>query len=404
MQQVMTRELIARLPKTDLHVHLDGSVRIPTLIELARAGGVTLPSYTEAGLRETVFKARYTDLPDYLRGFQYCTSVMQTREQLERIAYELAEDNQAEGVRYIEVRFAPQLHAHPGLNMIDAVHAVDKGLKRATVEFNTRPEIVSGSEPPFKYGIIVCAMRYFEASFSEYYRSFLDLHNYFRGEEAYTLASLDLVRAAAHARHEEGLPVVGVDLAGPEKGYPPQAHREAYQYAHRMFLNTTVHAGEDYGPESIFQAITYLHADRIGHGTHLLNPESIRDPAIVDREQYVEKLARFIANRRITLEVCLTSNSQTHETYRDLAQHPFGMMMEHKLSVTLCTDNRTVSRTTVTDEIYKAVTTFGLTLKDVKNILVYGFKRSFYPGEYTEKRAYVRANMDFFDRLTPHSR
>jgi len=399
MSGPIPREFIRLLPKTDLHVHLDGSLRIATLIELARDAGVELPSYTEEGLRETVFKEAYDNLGEYLTGFGYTCAVLQSHEQLERVAYELSVDNQREGVRYIEIRFAPQLHTRRGFDTIDALRAVCAGASRARDEFNRRPEVASGQEPPFDFGIIACAMRYFDEHFSTYHRSFLELHRYSAAPRVYSLASLELAQAASQARHGEGLPVVGFDLAGPEKGYPPHHHREAYEYAHRNFLNKTVHAGEDYGPESIFKAITELHADRIGHATSLFNPDTVQDPDIADSRRYVQDLTQYIADRRITLEICLTSNQQTNPAYRDLSHHPFGQMMAHRLSVTLCTDNRTVSRTTVTDEIHKAVTTFGLDRKDLKNILVYGFKRSFFPGDYAAKRNYVRACMDYFEKM-----
>jgi adenosine deaminase len=399
MNASITREFIRRLPKTDLHVHLDGSIRIPTLIELAKESRVDLPSYTEEGLRETVFKDDYGNLGEYLKGFGLTTAVMQSREQIERIAYELAWDNLEEGVYYIEVRFAPQLHAKKGFDTIDVMRAVADGLGRAQKEFNSRPEVASGAEPPFAFGIIACAMRFFKERYSGFYRFFLEMHRYSDPDEVYALASLELARAAARARHEMGLPVVGFDLAGVEEGYPPMRYKEAYDFAHRHFLKKTVHAGEDYGPESIFQAITELHADRIGHATSLLNPDAIRSPLIQDRERYIRNLAQFIADRRITLEICLTSNQQTNPAYRELSDHPFGQMMAHKLSVTLCTDNRTVSNTTMTDEIHKAVNHFNLSMKDLKNILVYGFKRSFFPGDYPTKRTYVRRCMNYFEKV-----
>jgi len=386
METLITPELIAKLPKTDLHVHLDGSIRIPTLIELAREASIKLPSTTVEGLHDTVFKDHYQSLEEYLTGFGLTCAVMQNAEQLERVAYELAVDNQQEGVLYTEVRFAPQLHTHRGFDSIDVMRAVCAGLERAKAEFNRRPEVQAGEHPPFTFGIIACAMRYFNEHFSSFHRAFLQMHSYSPPERVYALASLELAQAAARARREEGLPVVGFDLAGPEEGFPPQNHWEAYEYAHRHFLQKTVHAGEAFGPESIFKAITELHADRIGHGTSLLNPKAIQDPAIDDRERYVEDLAQFIANRRVTLEVCLTSNQQTNPAYRDLRDHPFGSMMAHRLSVSLCTDNRTVSNTTVTNEYLKAVEHFGLSMKDLKNIVVYGFKRSFFPESYSAKR------------------
>ncbi len=399
MNVPITREFIKKLPKTDLHLHLDGSIRIPTLIELARESKVDLPSWTEDGLKRTVFKDNYGSLEEYLKGFGYTGKVLQDPEHLERVAYELAIDNQQEGVRYIEVRFAPQLHTHGDFDVIDVMKAVNRGLERAKREFNQRPEITSGSEPTFQYGLIACAMRYFDEHFSSYYKNFLNIHRYLDKDQAYGLASLVLAQAGAKAQQEEGLPVVGFDLAGPEAGHPPIHHREAYQFAHRNFLKKTVHAGEDYGPESIFQAITELYADRIGHGTSLLNAGAIRNPEILDRKRYVREMAQFIADRRITLEVCLTSNQQTNPAYRRLEDHPFGQMMAYRLSVTLGTDNRTVSNTTVTDEVYKAVTHFNLPLEDLKSIIVYGFKRSFFPGNYAQKRVYVRECMEHFERV-----
>ncbi|MBI5528665.1 MAG: adenosine deaminase family protein [Deltaproteobacteria bacterium] len=399
MDTIITRELLLRLPKTDLHVHLDGSLRIPTLIDLARGANVVLPSCEEAGLRELVFKEAYGNLEEYLRGFGYTVAAMQTREALERVSYELAVDNQAEGVRYVEVRFAPQLHARAGMDEVDVLRAVAAGMDRAKSAFNRRPEVASGAEPPFEYGIIVCAMRYFDERFSEYYRNFVEIHRYSERDRVFSLAALETVQAAVHARDDHGVPVVGFDLAGPEEGYPPMDYREAYTWAHRHFLRKTVHAGEAYGPESIFQAITELHADRIGHGTSLLNPQTVSDPAIKDKDRYVRDLAQFIADRRITVEICLTSNQQTTPAYRDLAWHPFGQMLSHRISMTVCTDNRTVSNTTVTDELWKAATTFDLSLKDLKNIIVYGFKRSFFPQNYAVKREYVRRCMEYYEKV-----
>jgi len=399
----ITRELIEKLPKTDLHLHLDGSIRIETLIELAREGGVDLPSFTVQGLKETVFKDSYDSLEDYLKGFGYTCAVMRKRENIERIAYELAVDNQNEGVRYIEVRYAPQLHACGEMTLTDTICAVNNGLHRAKSEFNLREAVVSGEEPAFEYGIITCAMRYFNRHFSDYFNDMVSVHPYSPQDKVFGLASLEMVGAAVEARKEMGIPVVGVDIAGPEKGNPPVHHREAYMLAHRNFLNKTVHAGEAYGPESIFQAITELGADRIGHGTSLFNPQAITDPAISDRERYVYDLVQFIADRRITIEVCLSSNMQTDPQIQRLEDHPFRSMMDNRLSCSLCTDNRTVSHTTVTDEVFKAVNAFNLSLKDIKTLMVYGFKRSFFPGTYREKRIYVRKCMEFFEKVTAGS-
>lgn len=387
------------MPKSDLHLHLDGSIRIETLIELARQEKVELPSYTVEGLCETVFKENYESLEDYLKGFGYTCAVMRTRENIERISYELAADNQKEGVRYIEVRFAPQLHAGGEMNLLQTIQAVDSGLARAKREFNHNPSVMQGEEPPFEYGIITCAMRYFNKHFSDYFSDIISVHSFSPEQKIFGLASLELVGAGIRARKELEIPVVGVDIAGPEKGNPPVHHREAYMLAQRNFIKKTVHAGEAYGPESIYQAITELGADRIGHGTSLFNPDAISDPEITDGERYVDDLVQFIADRRITIEVCLTSNMQTDPSLERLEDHPFRHMVDNRLSCSICTDNRTVSHTTVTDEVCKAVTAFDLSLSELKNIMVYGFKRSFYPGTYREKRDYVRKCMEYFENI-----
>lgn len=393
----ITEELVRSLPKTDLHVHLDGSIRLPTLIELAKDYSVDLPSYTSEGLRELVFKDRYESLGDYLKGFGYAVAVMQSEVALERIAYEFAVDNFSEGVRYFEVRFAPQLHVHQHMNTVMVIKAVNRGLARAKAEFNQTSAIKQGAEPPFEYGIIVCAMRMFNEKFSEYFHNLLSSHRYTPPKQVFGMASLELVRAAIYARDTHGLPVVGFDLAGEEAGYPAEDHQLAFDYAHKNFLKKTVHAGEAYGPESIFQAITDLYADRIGHGTYLLDPGAITDPEIKDPHHYVEQLSQYIADRRITLEVCLTSNLQTNPHMNSLAEHSFQELRKHRLSTTICTDNRTVSNTTVTRELMLASKHLELDLNDLKSIIIYGFKRSFMPTTYLEKRAYVRQIIDFYD-------
>jgi adenosine deaminase len=396
----MDRDLIRRLPKTDLHVHLDGSLRLETLIDLAHSRRVALPSETPAGLEELVFRPRYRSLAEYLEGFRYTAAVLQDAEALERAAYELAEDCQAEGVLYLEVRFAPQLHVQPGFDVPAVVRAVDRGLRRAADAFNRRPEVTSGRTPRFAAGIVLCAMRFFRPGFSLGFRRFFEALPEAPETEIHVAASLEVARAAARLRREDGLLVVGIDLAGQEKGYPAEDHREAYQVAHEAFLGKTVHAGEDYGPESIFQAIGDLHADRIGHGTWLFDETKITNPRIKDRRRYVQDLAEFIADKRITIEVCLTSNQQTvPELAEDLRNHPFGQMRQRRLSTTFCTDNRLVSHTTITDEILRAVDAFDLSPREVRDILIYGFKRSFYPGSYLEKRTYVRQVIDYANRV-----
>lgn len=394
-----SREFIERIPKTDLHLHLDGSLRLPTLVALARENKIKLPAYDEAGLRRLVFKSAYADLPEYLKGFAYTTAVLQTPAALERVGFELAQDNQAEGVRYIEVRFAPQLHQNGLMSCIDVMAALDRGLARAKEEFNSRAEVRGGDEPPFEYGIIACAMRMFAPGFSEYYDNLLSVHAHSDRKWVFSLASMELVRAAVEARDRLGLPIVGFDLAGAEAGYPAGDHAQAYALAHKNFLKKTVHAGEAYGPESIFQAITDLHADRLGHAVYLFDDHMIKSPDIKDKKAYVANLVQFIADRRITIEVCLTSNLQTIPAIRNLSQHSFRHMRKAKLSATFCTDNRTVSQTTVSDELLKAVQAFHITPKELKNFVIYGFKRSFFPGTYIKKREYVHRIIDYYEKI-----
>jgi len=386
--------LLAALPKTDLHVHLDGSLRVGTLIELARERKVRLPSFTEEGMNALVFKPSYADLGEYLAGFAWTCAVMQDAEALERIAYEFALDNFAEGVRYVEVRFAPQLHQHAGLDCRGVLRAVEAGMERAAREVNAA---LPPNGLPFRFGLIVCALRMFNEQFSTWYGDLMRALAKAPRRKVFGLASLELAREAVWARDEAGIKVVGFDLAGQEDGYPAADHQEAYDFAHQHFMHKTVHAGEAYGAESIFQAITGLHADRIGHGYLLFSPERILDPKIADRDAYARRLADYIADRRVTMEVCVTSNLQTNPAIGRPENHALRKMLDSRLSVTLCTDNRLVSHTTVTNEYRIAVDSLGVDHRRLRDIVIHGFKRSFYPGTYIEKRAYVRHAIDAYD-------
>lgn len=389
--------LLRALPKTDLHCHLDGSLRLSTLIELARERRIVLPSESESGLKDLVFKDQYRDLPDYLHGFAYTCAVLQDAEALERAAFELGEDCLNEGVRYLEVRFAPQLHVHPGtLEIPQVLAAVDRGLDRLRRAHESSAEVLGGA-PPFRYGLICCAMRMFTGGFGPYFRDLLEVLPQWPVKKVYGIASLSLARAVVDARDRFGLPVVGFDLAGAEAGHPAHDHVEAYDFCLRHFVKKTVHAGEAYGPESIFEAITQLNADRIGHGTHLYAADQVEDD---DPHRYVRQLSEYIADRRILIEVCITSNMQTMPELRRVQDHPLGRMVSDRLSVTLCTDNRLVSNTSVSRELRLAVDAFPFTAAELRNTILHGFKRSFFPGSYKEKRAYVRKVIDWYDRMT----
>src|SRR5438034_8811350 len=186
-------EFLRAIPKTDLHVHLDGSLRIPTLIELAKQRKVKLSSYTEEGLRQLVFTDNYESLPDYLKGFAYTCAVMQDAESLERIAFELAEDNLAEGVRYIEVRYAPQLHINDPLTMEEVVRAVCRGLARAQQQHNQKK---ADDDVPFHFGLIVCALRFLVPEMSPYYRRLFDVMSYGSPKQVAAAASMELAPRA----------------------------------------------------------------------------------------------------------------------------------------------------------------------------------------------------------------
>ncbi len=395
----VSKAVLRRLPKTDLHLHLDGSLRLSTLIELAQQQGVELPAYTEVELKEQVFKKEYANLGEYLTCFAYTCAVLQTTDALERVAYELAWDNINEGVRYIEVRFAPLLHTVKGLSTEEILTAVCGGLQRAKDEYNVEARIRSGEEPPFHFGVIACALRMFNEHIPGWYGSFYKMFHQTKEKDLFELASLELVKECVRCRDELGLPIAGFDLAGQEDGYPAKHHKKAFEYAHQKFLMKTVHAGEAFGPESIFEALNITYADRLGHGYHLFSPDKIRTSKVQDREAYVESLIRYISNRRLTIEVCISSNMQTNPEIPSVSEHHLGKMLAHKLSISLCTDNRLVSHTTVTDEYALALEHFEFTPHLLRNIVTYGFKRSFFVGSYLEKRAYVRQCIDYFDRV-----
>ncbi|WP_411360782.1 adenosine deaminase family protein [Pseudidiomarina sp. YC-516-91] len=402
MSQRYSTDFLKAMPKADLHLHLDGSLRPAGLIEMAKRSGVELPSYTVEGLYEQVFKESYNDLGEYLNGFQYTCAVLRDMENLEQAAYELAMDNLAEGVIYIEVRFAPQLMMDPsrGIDFDRVMHTVNDGLKRAQEEYNQQAAVRDGSKPPFHYGIINCAMRMFgKKGFSPYYTQLFQTLRDHEPKQVIKIAAMEMIRASIRLRDEEGLPIVGLDIAGQEMGYPAHDFKEVYEYAHQNFLLKTVHAGEAYGAESIFEALTQCYADRLGHGYSLFSPDMIQDESIEDKSGYASKLASFIADRRIAIEVCITSNLQTNPAIGDVRNHNFKHMYANRLATVICTDNRLVSRTTVTNEYELALQTADIPLKRLKDIVAYGFKKNFFPGDYLAKRAYAKQALQYFDTL-----
>jgi adenosine deaminase len=334
---------LRQLPKAELHCHLDGSLRPQTLLDLAREYRIPMPKQTAEELAEAMRADDATNLEDYLRLFDVTISVMQTGEALERIAYELAEDAAEDGVRYIEVRNAPILNVVKGLTLVEAVEAPLRGLRRAENDFG-----ITGR-------FIVVAMRQFPAEHS-----------------------LEMAKLAVEFKNDG---VVAFDLAGGEKGNPAKLHAEAFRYARENNLAVTVHAGEGDGAESIRQAVHICGANRIGHGTRL-----IEDP----------DLTQYVNDRRIALEVCLTSNVQT-KVADSYATHPFREYFDRGLNVTLNTDNRLMSATTLTDEYVYAAEHLGFTMDELAGIALNGFESAFLPWE--ERLMLIEEVSDKIDEL-----
>ena len=393
----ITPEFIAALPKSELHCHLDGSMRIPTLIELARQQGVVLPSYEVDGLNELVFKREYGSLEEYLRGFRYTCRVLSSFEAMERSAAEMVEDVIADGVRYMEVRFSPQLLVSTGEECVRAFVAVNKGLSRAAGEFNRGGTAAEG-DIPFEYGIICCGMRNFQYGMSGYFDNLLNVLSGSVKKDVVATASKEAVRSALKARDVHGVPVVAFDLAGEEAGFPAGHHYAAYEEAHHNFMRKTVHAGEAYGPESIYEAVTRCHAERIGHGTSMFESDRIRDPEIGDRDAYVDAIANYVATRRITVEVCPTSNLQTiPELNGDMSCHPVRRMIDYGMSVAVCTDNMLVSHTTLSRELALVAQACHMDGNAFRRLVLAAFKGAFYYGSYAEKRKFVKRAADRID-------
>jgi adenosine deaminase len=333
----LDRRVFESLPKVLLHEHLDGVLRPETVIELAKGRGYgQLPTENPEELARWFHQgANQGSLPKYLEGFQHTIAVMQTEEALERVAYEQAEDLGSDGVVYFETRFAPVFHTRAGLSHQQVVSAVLKGLERGRTDFG------------ISSGLIICAMRNMDVS-------------------------LEMAELAVDFR-DRG--VVGFDLAGEEGGYPPKKHVDAFHYIQRQNFNITIHAGEGYGKESIWQAIQYCGAHRIGHGTRLIDDIAIAEDGKVVK---LGDLAQYVLDKRIPLEICLLSNVQTGAA-RSLAEHPFKVFYQEKFRVTLNTDNRLMSDTTMTKEFEAAAETFGLTLDDFEIITVNAMKSAFLP-------------------------
>lgn len=411
----ITRKQFKRLPKTDLHVHLDGSVPPQLVAELASEQGIDLVQVSkklgigqlESGsvdeLETQIFKETYNSLAEYLVPFEFINEVLRCYEGLKKAAYRLAVDNFKEGVRYFEVRFAPQKHWVSDFDWLDIIRAVEDGCQQAADEFNKQSEIVDGNQPPYKFGMILCAMRMINEHMGDYYKYLYELHVGMDLQNLSSMASLEVAKLT-HMAMEEGLSVVGFDLAGREDGFPAETHVKAYMFCYDRGIGTTCHAGEAYGPESIKSAVKDCNARRIGHGTQLFSARNIlskknsQGDKLSNQEsnEYVQDIVEWIAENRIALEVCLKSNSQTLPMYRDLSKHPFQKFLDQRIRIALSTDNRAISRVSVTDEYERAVKLFNIDQNCLRNLCIGGFKASFFPGTYLEKRAYISKVIDYY--------
>ena len=324
-----------KLPKTDLHVHLDGSLRLQTLLELADQQGVRLPADTPEGLRRVMHCGENTgSLVEYLKAFDVTLSVMQNEAALDRIAYELAADAAAEHVRYMEVRYAPMLHLRQGMRLVAVVEAVLGGLRRAYVDHG------------IESNVIICGIRNIS-----------------------TESSLEMARLAVAYKNRG---VVGFDLAGAEYDHPAKRHKDAFQLIRDNNIACTIHAGEAFGPESIAQALHVCGAHRIGHGCRL-------------RED--GDLLHYVTDHRIPLEVCPSSNVQTGAV-ASLATHPIKLYHDLGVRVTVNTDNRLITDTSVSKELWLCHSQLELEPKDIARIIISGFKSAFLP--FHIKQEYLR--------------
>ncbi len=323
------RAFFEKLPKTDLHVHLDGSLRPETILELAEEDGIDIGADSLKKLDKVLQPGKtHSSLNQYLKAFDLTLKVLQTEKALYRAAYELAEDYARENVRYIEVRYSPILHTRENLPVTAILEAVVEGLKDAERDYNIRT------------GVIVCGIRNISPE-----------------------VSMQMAELAVAFKNRG---VVGFDLAGAEYNYPARDHLEAFNLILSNNINVTIHAGEAYGPDSIHQALHYCGAHRIGHGTRLKEDGD---------------LLNYVNDHRIPLEVCLSSNVQT-QAAKTMQSHPFKFYLDLGLRVTLNTDNRLVTKTTMTDEYLLAYQEFKLTPQNILDLVLHGVKSAFIPFEY----------------------
>ena len=322
---MLTRELIGRLPKAELHVHLDGSLRPETMVELARKAKVALPSYEAEPLRRFMLVDDAADLQDYLDRFDLTIPLLQTPEAVERVSYEMVEDAARDQVRYLEVRYCPHLSQRQGMTLDEVMQAELRGLARGERDFGVVARVIN------------CSLRHYDPA-----------------------VSVEIAECSVAFR-ERG--VVAFDLAGGEAGRPPGNHRAAFDVATQGLLGVTVHAGEAAGAESIADAVHLCHANRIGHGTRLYESPDLQ---------------AYIRDRRILIEANITSNVQTRAVSR-ASEHPVRGYFDAGLNVTLCTDGWLMAGVSLSDEYWLAHTELGFSRKEIDQLILNGFAGAFLP-------------------------
>jgi adenosine deaminase len=335
-----TSEEIRRAPKVLLHDHLDGGLRPATILEIADDVAHTLPAADPASLGAWFAAASDSgSLVQYLSTFDHTVAVMQRAQDLRRVARECVEDLADDNVVYAEVRYAPEQHLAAGLSLQEVVDAVGEGLSEAEAAASSvgRPIVVRQ---------VLTAMRH----------------------QARSREIAELVVANRYKG------VVGFDIAGAEAGYPPTRHIDAFEYLQRENAHFTIHAGEAFGLPSIWQAIQWCGADRLGHGVRIV------DDITVDRsgEPQLGLLAAYVRDKRIPLELCPTSNLQTGAA-PSIAEHPIGLLARLRFRVTVNTDNRLMSGTSMSLELQKLVEAFGYTVGDLRWFAINAMKSAFLP-------------------------
>jgi adenosine deaminase len=334
-------DLVKRAPKVLLHDHLDGGLRPETIVELARTDGYEgLPTKDPEELRAWFVEAASSgSLERYLETFAHTVGVTQTADGLRRVAREAAEDLAADGVVYAEIRFAPELHLERGLNEHQIVEEVLAG-------FAEGQRIAAGAGQPIRIGVLLTSIR--TASHSR--------------------------RIAELAVEYRDSGVVGFDIAGAEAGFPPTRHLDAFEYLRRENAHFTIHAGEAFGLPSIWEAIQWCGADRLGHGVRIVDDIEIAP----DGEPILGRLAAYVRDRRIPLEMCPSSNVQTGAA-ESIERHPIGLLRRLGFRVTINTDNRLMSDTSMTREMDLLSDAFGYGLDDLQWFTLNAMKSAFIP-------------------------